>query len=162
MPDVADLFNATVVDRPGVRYGCVASSAPPPRPRSVLNAVLSPLSALHLAVYTTLHGVTSRADRRYEHAIPTEQQLRGLAAGLGREVTPEHVDGVVPTLSMLWGELLHCSAADHLDVVGHFGDVRPHREHVDWLRSGAHFGRTEFSAMVGAICEFLLRPSAMV
>lgn len=157
MPDVAELFNAAVSDCPHVRYGCVATSAPPPRPRQVLGAVLSPLSALHLAVYTTLYGVTSRADRRFGYAIPTSQQAGVLAEGLMREVTPEHVDGIVPTLSMLWGELLYCGAADHLDVVGHFGDDRRREGHVDWLRSGARFGRTEFASMVDAICEFLLR-----
>lgn len=157
MPDVSDLFNATVIDRPGVRYGCVATSAPPPRPRHVLGAVLSPLGALHLAVYTTLYGVTSRTDKRYTYATPTSQQEGVLTEGLMREVTPENVDGVVPTLSMLWGELLYCGAADHLDVVGHFGDERPFKDHVDWLRSGSRFRRTDFGSMVDAMCGFLLR-----
>lgn len=157
MPDVAELFNMTVIDRPGVRYGSVATSSPPPRPKQVLNIVLSPLSALHLAIYTTLYGVTSRADRRFSYAIPTEQQSGILSSGLNREVTSENVDGVVPTLSMLWGELLYAGAADHLDIVGHFGDEKPHKEHVDWLRSGASYGRSDFSKMVDALCEFLLR-----
>jgi triacylglycerol lipase len=155
MPEVADLFNATVSDSPDVRYGCVATAAPAPTPRRVLGAVLSPANALHLAAYTTLYGVASQAGR-YPYARPTAQQARALAAGLPREIRPESVDGIVPTLSMLWGELLWCGAADHLDVVGHFGDDASIPPHVDWLRSGAHFSSRDFGQMVDALCAFML------
>ncbi len=157
MPEVLELFNSAVSDRPGVRYGCVASSAPPPKPRLVLGAAVSPLAALQLALYTTLYGVASRADRRYPYAVPDAQQARALSAGLRREIGPDKVDGVVPTLSMLWGELIWCGAADHLDVVGHFGDEERPRSHVDWLRSGAQFSRRDFAAMADGLCAFLLR-----
>jgi triacylglycerol lipase len=156
MPEVAELFNATVQDSPDVRYGSVATSAPPPTPRRVLGAVLSPMNALHLAAYTTLHGVASQADRRYPYAAPTAQQAQALARGLRREIRPSNVDGVVPTLSMLWGELIWCGAADHLDIVGHFGDDTVSPRHVDWLRSGAGFNRHEFAEMVDALCAFML------
>jgi triacylglycerol lipase len=156
MPEVAELFNATVEDAPGVRYGCVATAAPAPSPRRVLGAVLSPVNALHLAAYTTLYGVASQADRRHPYAPPTVQQSAALGRGLGREIRPENVDGIVPTLSMLWGELLWCGAADHLDVVGHFGDDTSTPPHVDWLRSGAHFRARNFGDMVDALCTFML------
>jgi triacylglycerol esterase/lipase EstA (alpha/beta hydrolase family) len=156
MPEVADLFNASVADRAGVRYGCVVTSAPPPTPGRVLEAALSPAGALGLAVYTTLYGVASRASRRYGYAVPTPEQARALSAGLRRKVGPENVDGVVPTLSMLWGDVVWCGAADHLDVVGHFEDGG-RDVHVDWLRSGAHFKRSDFAAMVDSMCRFMLR-----
>lgn len=157
MPEVMELFNAAVDDNPAVRYGCVASAAPPPRKRRFLGAIANPPSALGLAVYTTVHGVTSRADARYPYATPDAQQQRMLGLSLGPLPRPETVDGIVPTLSMLHGELLWCGAGDHLDIVGHFGDGGLPRTHVDWLASGAHFNRREFGAMVDAITRFMLR-----
>jgi hypothetical protein len=65
-------------------------------------------------------------------------------------------DGIVPTLSMLWGKLLFAAEADHLDVLGHFpDDVRPAR-HVDWLMSGSQFTRRRFDELMDAIAAFQL------
>jgi hypothetical protein len=160
MPEVSELFNVAVLDAPGVRYGSVATAAPPPRARRLFRAMRSPLAALQLAAYTTLYGVASRASVRYPYALPDPGQRRALSLSLGRPVTPEDVDGVVPTLSMLWGELVWCGAADHLDGVGHFRDDGRPRHHVDWLDSGAHFGRASFEAMADAVCRFLLAEPA--
>lgn len=156
MPEVMELFNAAVSDHPDVRYGCVATAAPAPGPRRVLGAVRNPFSAMSLAVYSTVYGVSSRADSRYPYARPDDRQRLKLQAGLGRVPTPATVDGIVPTLSMLWRELLWCGRADHLDVVGHFRDRRRPALHVDWLRSHAGFGRGEFHAMADAIATFML------
>jgi triacylglycerol lipase len=157
MPEVAELFNAAVEDNPAVRYGCVATAAPPPGPRRVVSAIVSPMRAVQLGVYTTLYGVSSYARERYPYATPTTAQASMLARGFGRHIGPDDVDGVVPTLSMIWGELVWCGPADHLDVVGHFEDDLPEHRHVDWLHSGAHFRRRDFAAMVDAVCAFLLR-----
>jgi len=156
MPEVMELFNAAVSDHPDVRYGCVASAAPAPGKRRLLRAVVSPLSALGLAVYTTVHGVSSRADGRYPYATPDAQQRQMLELAFGRTPSPSTVDGIVPTLSMLWRELLWCGDADHLDVVGHFDDARATPPHVDWLSSGAHFSRRAFGSMNDAVCRFML------
>jgi hypothetical protein len=121
-----------------------------------VSAIVSPVRAIQLAVYTTLYGVSSHARERYPYATPTPAQASALARGFGRHIGPDDVDGVIPTLSMLWGELVWCGAADHLDVVGHFEDDLPERAHVDWLHSGAHFRRRDFAAMVDALCGFLL------
>ncbi|HVW30228.1 MAG TPA: hypothetical protein VHC69_32940 [Polyangiaceae bacterium] len=157
MPEVSELFNAAVEDRATARYGSVATAAPLPGPRRVLGAFISPMRALQLAVYTTLYGVASYSRDLYPYAVPTPQQASALARGFGRHIDPSDADGVVPTLSMLWGELVWCGPGDHLDVVGHFEDDRKPPAHVDWLHSGANFRRREFGAMVDAICEFLLR-----
>jgi hypothetical protein len=156
MPEVAALFNATTKDAPSVRYGFVATCAPPPKPRRLLSAALSPMRALQLVLYTTLHGVASRHDERYPYAKPSAKEASALAYGLRREPTPELVDGVVPTMSMPWGDLLWCGAGDHLDVVGHFADDRKPFDHVDWLHSGAHFSRHAFAELNDAICRFML------
>lgn len=159
MPEVMELFNATVVDHSGVRYGCIASAAPAPGPRRALSMVTSPIGAVHLAVYTLVYGFASRAAARYPYAAPDQAQQQRLAGVFAEGLRSQNVDGIVPTLSMLWGELLWCGVADHLDIVGHFGDFdeRP-RRHVDWLRSGAGFARRDFEAMADALAAFLLRP----
>jgi triacylglycerol lipase len=158
MPEVMELFNSAVGDNPAVRYGCVATAAPAPSPRRVIAAALSPMAALQLAIYTGVYGVASRASSRYPYALPDAAQALMLTRGLGR-IGTDLVDGIVPTLSMLWGELLWCGHADHLDVVGHFADdgAVP-RRHVDWLSSGARFRRDDFAAMTDAICRFMIGP----
>jgi hypothetical protein len=79
-----------------------------------------------------------------------------LSRALGSDVNERTSDGVVPTLSMVWDRLLWCGAADHLDVLGHFHDeFRPTR-HVDWLTSGADFGRPQFWRMMDTLVRFQL------
>lgn len=156
MPEVMELFNAAVPDNADVRYACVASAAPAPGPRRVLSLVRAPFGALSLAVYSTVYGVASRADSRYPYATPTQEEHRRLSLALGRPPRPEMVDGIVPTLSMLWRELIWCGEADHLDVVGHFDDGGLPRTHVDWLASGASFNRRDFESMLDAIARFQL------
>ena len=77
----------------------------------------------------------SRADARYPYAEPDDQHRRMLVRRFPSGVRAETVDGIVPTLSMLWRELLWCGDADHLDIVGHFRDDRRPVKHVDWLET---------------------------
>lgn len=157
MPEVAEVFNATVPDHPDVRYGCVAGAAPSPGPKRLLRGFRSPFAALSLAVYSSVYGIASRADARYPYAEPDPQQRGMLDRFFPDGVRRETVDGIVPTLSMLWRELLWCGPADHLDIVGHFADTGRPEVHVDWLESGAPFGRSDFAAMIDAVCAFLQR-----
>jgi len=156
MPEVMELFNGAVSDHPSVRYGCVASAGPAPGARRVLSALMSPVSALQLGIYATVYGITGHGSERYPYAALTPAQAARLERELGA-LDAGSVDGIVPTLSMLWGELIWCGRADHLDVVGHFADDVSPARHVDWLASGAHFRRPEFDALCDAIVRFLLR-----
>jgi hypothetical protein len=124
-----------------------------------MRGLRSPFAALSLAVYSSVYGVASRADARYPYASPDDRQQPLLERGFASALRPEMVDGIVPTLSMLWGELLWCGAADHLDIVGHFADGGMPVTHIDWLESGARFGRSDFAAMADAVCAFLQRDS---
>jgi triacylglycerol lipase len=63
----------------------------------------------------------------------------------------------VPTLSMLWGELIWAGEADHLDVLGHFHDDIQPSSHTDWVTSGARFTRQRFGALLDAIAAFQLK-----
>lgn len=158
MPEVMELFNATVADATTVRYGCLVSVAPAPGPRRLLATVGSPLRALHLVLYSSVYGFASRAAARYPYASLNAEQQKALSAVFTTELGAHTVDGIVPTLSMLWGELIWCGYADHLDIVGHFGDYgATPRRHVDWLESGAKFSRRDFAMAADALAAFLLR-----
>jgi hypothetical protein len=156
MPEVMELFNASVTDRPGVRYASAFSAAPAPGPRRAAGLLLNPLGALSFAIYTTVYGFSALYDLRYPYATPTPAQALCLEQGLGKPATPTMVDGIVPTLSMLWGEPLWCGRADHLDVVGHFADDSQPPQHVDWLSSNARFRNGHFATMLDAIAGFML------
>ena len=65
-------------------------------------------------------------------------------------------DGLVPTASMIWGDVLWAGTADHLDVLGHFHGDRD-SSHTDWLVSGAGFRDDDFDEVMDALAEFQLQ-----
>lgn len=164
MPEAMDLFQAGVEDRPGVRYQSVVSMAPPPTAFGIAKSVLKPWSAITRTVFTTLYGLTARYDERYPCAAPHagDATERLLLERFGRAPGVRANDGVVPTRSQLWGEVIWAGHADHLDVLGHFPDDRPIAElgkgdaHVDWLSSGANFGRRSFDEITRATADGML------
>jgi triacylglycerol lipase len=156
MPEAMDLFNAAAEDSESVRYGCIATAAPPPRSMRLARRIRSPYAAVTAAVYTTLYQFASQRPRPYPYAVPTPEQARMLARNIEHEVTDTTNDGVVPTLSMLRGELLWAGEADHLDVLGHFHDDLKPTDHVDWVTSGAQFTRERFGLMLDALAKFQL------
>lgn len=159
-PEAMDLFNAATADNPAVRYGSVVTGAPAPRALHLGRRIRSPYAAFSAAMYSTLHRVTGQRHERYGYAEPDPQTRGRLHTEIGFDIDEQVSDGVVPTLSMLWGDVLWCGAADHLDVLGHFAEDSQHSEHVDWLMSGAHFGRPQFRQMVERITDFQLSASA--
>ncbi|MBK8170462.1 MAG: hypothetical protein IPK60_08965 [Sandaracinaceae bacterium] len=163
-PETMDLFNTLAEDAPGVRYGSVVSASPPPAPLRFARSARSAMSAFSITAYSTLYGVTSRPSSRYPYPRFDQKTERMLIDGIGRPVDDSFCDGVVPTRSMVWGELLWCGKGDHLDVVGHFRDEDGQALHIDWLTSGASYGRYRFRAMVDALANAMLksvRPAEM-
>ena len=156
MPEAIDLLNAASGDDPRVRYGCVAAAAPAPRALRFAQRVRSPYGALTAAMYATIYQFTSQRPEIYPYATPTDEQRRVLEQGLEEPLTDRTNDGVVPTLSMLWGELLWAGEGDHLDVLGHFADDVKPRKHVDWVTSGSRFTRRRFAALCDALARFML------
>ncbi len=156
MPEAVDLFNAATEDRSGVRYGSVATAAPPPRSLRIARRIRSPYAALTAAMFSTLYQFAGQRPRVYPYAKPTARQLDLLKAGIDHEIGDATSDGIVPTLSMIWGELLWAGEADHLDVIGHFHDDVTPSVHVDWITSGSRFSRQRFGAMLDALVAFQL------
>lgn len=156
MPEAMDVFNAATENDERVRYGCVVTAAPPPASMRFARRLRSPYAAATAALYSTLYQLASQRPKPYPYATPTARESELLRANIEFEVNDRANDGVVPTLSMLWGNVIWCGEGDHLDVLGHFhDDVRP-TAHVDWVTSGAQFTRHRFSVLMDAIAGYLL------
>ncbi len=162
MPEAVDLFNASTEPDPGVRFGCVASAAPPPRSMRLARRIRSPYAAFTAAIYSTLYQFASKVPDVYPYGRPSERELGLLRAGIDQEIDDSLNDGIVPTLSMLHGTLIWAGEADHLDVLGHFADDADegkkagHSPHRDWITSGARFSRMRFNALLDALATFQL------
>jgi len=152
MPEAMDLFQAGVEDKPGLRYQCVATYAPPKRPRHMLADLRRPWLPVSAALFHLLYRVAATQNPRYPFA-PPDGGYAVLGAALGQVPPAEANDGMVPLRSQLWGELVWAGKGDHLDVVGHF-DAPP--DHNDWLCSGSRFDQRSFDSMLDRIVEGML------
>jgi triacylglycerol esterase/lipase EstA (alpha/beta hydrolase family) len=145
-PEGIDLFNASTRDRPGVRYGCVVTRGHSPGVRSTLSAGLDPSAHLSHMIYHAIYRLTARMPRARTPEV-TRAGARALRHAFGTLPTAAANDGVVPTLSQVWGDVVHATPADHLDVIGHFADRAHVPPHYDWLASGSGFTRQRFEAL---------------
>jgi triacylglycerol lipase len=155
-PAAIDVFNASTQDRPGVRYGCVVTQARRPGLRSFASAGLSPYAHASHALYVCISQLAGRVppDRTPQHAPAQRAALqRAFGADPGRRVN----DGIVPTRSQVWGDVLRGVWADHLDVIGHFHHPTHVPPHFDWLTSGSGYTRRDFLATWDAVAAFVFR-----
>lgn len=170
-PESLDLFNALTADRPGVRYGSVLVAGPTPLRRSILAAGLDPYALATRALYGLGHRLSSRPLPAAPHPRhpPRPDATAAAAAGTGTAtatatatalvrisspITPES-DGIVPTRSQTWGEVIHTARGDHLDVVGYFHDPHGDPPHHDWLASASGFGRADFERLWTEVAGFI-------
>ncbi len=167
MPEAMDLHQATVRDRPGVRYQCTASMARLPKASNLVRQLMSPWGALSTTIFAALSEVTSHIDERYPCAAARadDETEAALLRAFGKAPDVRANDGVVPLRSQLHGRLVWTGYADHLDVLGHFDGGKTAKipaaatddpPHVDWLRSGAGFDPERFDAMTKAIAAGML------
>ncbi|MEM7435654.1 MAG: triacylglycerol lipase [Myxococcota bacterium] len=154
-PGGIDLLNAATEDRPGVRYGCVVMKASDPGWQTVRAIGFDPYRQASNLVYRFLKWVGT--DEASKYPDPTPQQDRMLTDRYGQVPGPTQTDGIVPTRSQLWGELVYAGRGDHLDVCGHFDDVEHDPPHYDWLATGSGFDRAQFESLWGAVTDFLMR-----
>jgi len=157
-PEGIDLFDAAVVDRAGVDYGCVVAGVPKPGETSRLRALLDPEHLALRSLFRLLHALTARPHPHYPYPKPGSATQRLLDHGLGFRATPSVNDGVVPTLSQIYGRVLHVARADHLDVAGHY--TLAGARTGDWLPSGAGFTPEGFAATWDAVARAIARASA--
>ena len=154
-PEGIDVFNAAVVDRPDVEYASVVAGVAPPRVDLSLRRLADPTFLGLRAVFRLLHALAGRPHAHYPYPKPRPSTQRRLDAALGFAATPRVSDGVVPTLSQVYGRLLHVARADHLDVVGHY--TLASGRMGDWLPSGAGFTPEAFDATWDAVAGAIAR-----
>lgn len=155
-PEAMDLFNAAVAPSPNVRCASLAAVSPPPSSLKAAWRVRSPYSAFTAALYSTFYQFASQPHERYEYAPLTSETKDAMVRGVGRVLSDADNDGIVPSLSMFWGETLGVYDADHLDTLGHFRDDLEPAKHTDWLTSGAQMSRARFASLSQRIATYLL------
>lgn len=167
-PAKADIFNRQTPDQPHVRYGSVVTGAPTPSLRGMLQILsgkqnpgmgdlvsprmFDPEPQVIYGAWSFLYKKSAPESPKLRTPELTPAQAQVLRSAFGEEF---HVrsDGIVPTRSQVWGEVISAVVADHLDVMGHY-DEPPN--HVGWLKSGSCFRSPEFKDMWGRVLDFLV------
>ena len=153
-PEGIDVFNAATGDRPGVRYGSVISYARKPGVVSTFLVGLDPYGQATHALFTALYSLAASMPKNHVPALD-DHHLEALFTTYGIVPNPGANDGVVPTLSQIWGRIIHATRGDHLDLLGHFGGSKHRPPHIDWLSSGSGFHRPEFEAVWTDVAGFI-------
>jgi len=153
-PEGIDVLNAAAHDRPGVRYGSVVSRARRPGPATVWAAGASGYAQATHALHLALYRLASRTPRD-RAPVPSDAQSAALRRAYGDLPDARANDSIVPTLSQVWGEVVHATWADHLDVVGHFDDPASEPPHFDWLATGTGFDRAHFVRLWTDVAAFI-------
>jgi triacylglycerol lipase len=154
-PDSLDLFNATTGE-PKVAYGSVITRGRRPNIKNAIGNLRDAYAQALYAAYSVLWTLSSRAKHRYYPEL-TPQQSNALVQGYGTLPEPSDNDGMSPTLSQVWGEVVHVADADHLDVMGQYGDMLGPGIHADWLPSGSGFDAVRFAQLWTDVAAFVTR-----
>ncbi len=152
-PAGCDLLNACTAD-PKMRYGSVVARARRPTWRSLLGSVRDLYTQIMHPVYAFLYRIAGRGESLLVPA-PVDAQRDKLIRFYGELPSPRDSDGLVPTNSQVWGQVVHAACADHLDVVGQFGRTEPGAWSGDWLPSYSSFDAEDFKALWGDIAAFI-------
>ncbi|PID38271.1 MAG: hypothetical protein CSB49_06485 [Proteobacteria bacterium] len=152
-----DHFNAAVVDRESVRYGSVVTAAPPPLGRGLLDLLRRRPLTLG-AGYAILHTLSAWTPTDPSSTPVPKEVLAEVRRRLPLRVCGETNDGVVPTMSQLYGELVSAVLADHADIVGQFRRSGT-AQYTDWLPSGSHFDERNFARVWDDVADFIARTS---
>jgi hypothetical protein len=78
------------------------------------------LGFANLALYRVLHQICATEGPERVSPKPALDQSRALRRAFGTMPSPDANDGIAPTLSQTWGHVVQPTAADRLDVFGHF------------------------------------------
>ena len=152
-PAGCDLLNACTAD-PAVHYGSVVARAHAPTFRTFLRSLRELYAQIMHPVYAFLHFIAARGEDAL--AEPTAEQAAALALGYGEVPATRDNDGIVPTLSQVWGDIVHVTTADHLDVVGQFGRKEEAAWGGDWIPSYSGFTSERFAALWADVARYVV------
>jgi hypothetical protein len=156
MPDSMDIFDAAVGNRAGIRCGSVVTSTERMSLAGVLRVGLDPYAQAAHFLFGALRKVTSAMNDQYLPVL-TPTQIAQLEHAFGAVPTAQDNDGIVPSLSQVWGEMIHLAKADHFDAIGHFAGPEHVPPHYDWLASGCRFDRSGFERLWQDVTRFIVR-----
>lgn len=148
-PAGTHLFNAVVRDRSGVRYV------------SFVTVVRDPRWLSSDIFFRYAHDIASRHDERYPVAELATDLADRITTEMDVVVDAGTNDGIVPTLSQLYGHVGGVVLGDHMDVVGLFRreGAAEHGWQPAWLTSGAEFSEARFEALWRAVAAQLALPA---
>jgi triacylglycerol lipase len=153
-PAGCDVLNACTAE-PNLRYGSVVARAARPRWRGFWRCFGDPYAMLIYPLYAFLYRLAARHEARWIPEAVGKQRER-LLEFYGELPSPRDNDGVAPTNSQVWGELVHATTADHLDVVGHFGSTQEGGHAGDWFPSHSGFDVERFEQLWADVAAFIL------
>jgi triacylglycerol lipase len=153
-PAGCDLLNASTADPASLRYGSVVCRAKRPAIGNLFAFKFNPYAQSMHALYALLHRISGLSSgHRFPEPVPEQRKV--LEGAFGAFPLPWWSDGIVPTLSQIWGEIIHVAEADHLDVVGHYGALRPGQLTTDWLPSRSGFDDRAFESLWDSVAAFI-------
>ncbi|MFO7177411.1 MAG: alpha/beta fold hydrolase [Pseudomonadota bacterium] len=152
-PAACDLLNACTAE-PQLRYGSVIACARRPTFRSLMRSMLDLYTQLVHPAYWFLYRLAASPESRLipEPAGAQRDKLLALRSELP---TARDSDGIVPVHSQIWGSVLYFARADHLDVVGQYGEHSADDWTGDWIPSYSEFDRTQFLELWAAVAAFI-------
>lgn len=153
-PESVELFNSRASDRDDVRYGCIVTRGARPTGRARLKIGPNPYKQVSFSVYRWLYRQAARMPKSRVPRLTPEQRLR-LRAAFGEMPQIGDNDGIIPTLSQVWGEVIDTAVADHHDIIGHFHDTHHVPPHYDWLVTGSGFNRRHFESLWSNVAAFI-------
>ncbi len=139
-----DLLNACTAD-PKIAYASVVARATPPSFRNAWRSFRDLYAQLMFPMYALLHRVARRG--ALGNPALSEAQRTELVQHAQALPVRADSDGLVPTLSQVWGPVLYFADADHLDVVGQYGLSTAAAATGDWIPSFSLFGPAEFAEL---------------
>ncbi|MFZ1361478.1 MAG: hypothetical protein WAS05_00890 [Candidatus Nanopelagicales bacterium] len=158
-PEAIDLFNAAVLDRDTVDYVSHVTAAPPPGFPPLPGASAGSIyESTTNVMFGLIYRLASRESRQYPFPSPAEELRAMVQEQLPFALTSSSNDGVVPTLSQVWGRVGGVYLGDHLDVIGQYTHVDETGRYEGWLHSKSGFDEERFNLVWNNIADNIVNP----
>lgn len=149
-PAAVDLLNSATADPEEVRYGSVVTQAGRPGLRAMRSIGRDVYGQ---ALHGLFAGLSLLSGRATDVPMLPAHEARLLEI-FGEVPSSRANDGVVPTRSQAWGDVIDGCRGDHLDVVGHYPTDRDGLS-SDWLPSASGFTDDDFDRVWHSVASFI-------